>query len=107
MKPSQETSPGHKFFDRIADGYLTKEDFVSLYDGSAEVLHSRNPYSPGDPTINVKYTVDEWSRRIKALLSWHFVQLVDVQGVWLVQVPNQGPIHGVMATADGPFIVEL
>jgi len=106
LKPPQETAPGHKFFDRITDGYLTQEDFAMLYDGSAEVLHCRNPYAPGDPTINVKYTVDEWSRRIKALLGWHFVQLVDVPGLWVIQVPNEGPIHAVMAIADGPFVVE-
>ena len=39
VKPPQEISPGHKFFDRVEDGFLTKEDFVTLYDGSAEVLH--------------------------------------------------------------------
>jgi hypothetical protein len=106
LKPPQETAPGRKFFDRVTDGYLTKEDFVTLYDGAAEVLHCRNPYASGDPTINVKYTVDEWSRRIKALLGWHFVQLVDVQGLWVVQVPNEGPVHGFLAMADGPFVVE-
>jgi hypothetical protein len=106
LKPPQEISPGHKFFDRVEDGFLTKEDFVTLYDGSAEVLHCRNPYAPGDPTVNVKYTVDEWSRRIKALLSWHFVQIVDVQGLWVVQVPDQDPVRGFFGAADGPFVVE-
>jgi hypothetical protein len=106
LKPPQQIAPGHKFFDRVADGFLTKEDFSTLYDGSAEVLHCRNPYAPGDPTIDVKYTVDEWSRRIKALLSWHFVQIVDVQGLWVIQVPDQGPVQGFPAAADGPFVVE-
>jgi hypothetical protein len=106
LKPPQEIAPGQKHFDRAADGFLTQEDFATLYDGSAEVLHCRNPYAPGDPTINVKYTVDEWTRRIKALLSWHFVQLVDVQGLWVIQVPNEGPVHVFGAMADGPFEVE-
>src|SRR5207302_2614894 len=35
-----------------------------------------------------KYTVNEWSRRIKTLLSWHFIHIVDVQGLWVIQVPN-------------------
>ena len=48
-------APGRKHFDRVEDGYLTKEDFVLLYDGCAEVLHCRNPYAPGDPTINVQF----------------------------------------------------
>jgi hypothetical protein len=105
LKPPQETAPGHKLFDRIANGFLTKEDFETLYDGSAEVLHCRNPYTPGDPIINVKFTVDEWSRRIKALLGWHFVQLVDVDGLWVIQVPDQGPVRGFAAMTDGPFVV--
>jgi len=28
LKPPQETTPGHKFFDRVSEGYLTKEDFT-------------------------------------------------------------------------------
>lgn len=106
LMPPRQTAPGHKFFDRVTDGFLSQDDFVTLYDGSAEVLHCRNPYAPGDPTINVKYTVDEWSRRIKLLLSWHFVQIVDVQGLWVIQVPDDGPVHGFFGAADGPFVVE-
>jgi hypothetical protein len=105
LKPPVETSPGHKFFDRIVDGFLTQDDFVTLYDGSAEVLHCRNPYAHGDPTINVKYAVDDWSRSIKTLLGWHFVQIVDVPGLWVIQVPNDGPIRGFFGSADGPFVV--
>jgi len=106
LKPPRETAPRQKHFDRVTDAYLTQEDFETLYDGSAEVLHCRNPYAPGDPTIDVKYTVDEWSRRIKALLSWHFVQLVDVPGLWVIRVPNEGLVQGFSAMADGPFVVE-
>jgi hypothetical protein len=36
LQPPREITPGHKFFDRIVDGYLTKEDFATLYDGSVE-----------------------------------------------------------------------
>jgi hypothetical protein len=106
LKPPRETAPGHKQFDRVEDGFLTREDFEALYDGGSEVLHSRNPYAPGDAAIDVKYTVDEWSRRVKALLSWHFVQLVDVHGIWVVQVANDGPIRAFPAITDGPFVVE-
>lgn len=69
LKEPREVAPGQKHFDRVEGGYLDREDFVTLYDGCSEVLHSRNPYKAGDPTINVQHTVDEWSRRIKTLLS--------------------------------------
>jgi len=35
VKPTRETAPSHKFFDRVTDGFLSKGDFESLYDGSA------------------------------------------------------------------------
>jgi hypothetical protein len=105
LKEPQEISPGGKHFDRIETGYLTKSDFEALYDGCAEVLHCRNPYAPGDPTINITHPVEEWLRRIKTLLAWHFVQLVDTPGLWVIKVPNDGPVQAVLAMADGPFVV--
>jgi hypothetical protein len=60
LKAPQELAPGRKHFDRLEDGYLTKEDFVLLYDKCAEVLHSRNPYSPEDPAIDIHYKAEEW-----------------------------------------------
>src|ERR1035438_9699065 len=29
LKPPQETAPGQKFFDRVTEGFLTKEDFAA------------------------------------------------------------------------------
>src|SRR5258707_2442141 len=60
LMPPREIAPGRKHFDRVTGGYLTKDDFATLYDGSAEVMHCCNPYAPGNPTINVQHTVDEW-----------------------------------------------
>src|ERR1700719_4649129 len=57
------------------------------------------PNAPGNSTINVKHTVEEWSRRIKSLLGWHFVQLVDSNELWVAQVPNEGPVHAFRAAA--------
>jgi hypothetical protein len=33
-------------------------------------------------------------------------QLVDVQGLWVIQVPDEGPVRGFFGAADGPFVVE-
>lgn len=106
LNEPKELAPSRKHFDRVEVGYLTKDDFVVLYDGCAEVLHCRNPYASGDTTINVHFTIEEWLRRIKLLLSWHFVQLVDTPGLWVIQVPNEGPVRALAALADGPFVVQ-
>lgn len=105
LKEPREIALGKKHFDRVEQGFLTKEQFVQLYDDSAELIHCRNPYAPTDASA-VTPGPDEWSRRFKALLSWHLVQLVDVAGIWVVQVPNEGPVTAFMAAADGPFVVE-
>ena len=75
-------------FEPINEGFLTEDDFATLYQASSEVLHTRNPYRESDPTIQVKYTVAEWISRIQALLSWHQVVLLD-GGSWVVHIHRQ------------------
>jgi len=91
--------PGFRHFTRVPDGYLTKDDFSVLYDGSSGVLHVRNPYSTKSPIINVKHTVQEWVNRIQKLLSLHFVQIA-TGDVWLARIPGGGPIRVCLATAQ-------
>jgi hypothetical protein len=71
-----------------------------------EVLHSRNPYSPDDTTIDIRYKAEEWLIRIKKLLNWHFIHLFDSFQLWVVHVPNEGPVRTFGAIADGPFVVQ-
>jgi hypothetical protein len=102
----QQIAPGHKHFDRVRDGFLTREDFVVLYDAaSVQALHTRNPYAPSDGAVELKYTLDRWSTRIKTLLSLHCVKLVDVHGLWVVRVGNEGPVEALTAVTNGDFAV--
>ncbi len=93
-----ETSPGHKFFgEPLADGFLTREDFVFLYQRSSEGLHTRNPYNAGDPTIKIKYSVPEWVTRFQKLLSWHNTELLNGDR-WVVNIPCEGPVGAWVAS---------
>jgi len=88
-----EAAPGLKHFgEPLTDGFLTRDDFVLLYDRSSEALHTRNPYKEGDPTINIKYTVQEWVSRFQRLLSLHCVTLLN-GGRWIVNIPCEGSVH--------------
>jgi hypothetical protein len=78
------------------DGFLTKDDFVSLYDVTGNFLHVRNPFDTRDPVIRMRYSVKQWLERIQALLTLHVVRLVD-GNVWVVQVPEQGPVRMTLA----------
>jgi hypothetical protein len=44
--------------------------------------------------------------RIGRLLTWHVMQIPDLQGLWLICVPSDGPCHSFLASSDGEFIVE-
>jgi hypothetical protein len=91
MDEPREIAPGRKHFPRPVDGFLTKDDFVFLYDAASGVLHTRNPYTTKDPTIPVRYPVAKWVERIQRLLALHHVQLVG-GGLWIVQIPNEGDV---------------
>ena len=80
-----QTAPGQKHFEPLTDGFVARDDFVHLYNCSSEALHTRNPYKEGDPTINIKYTVQEWIARFQRLLSWHYATLLNGD-VWVVNI---------------------
>jgi hypothetical protein len=84
--------PRHFHFDRPSDGFMTANEFVQLYDSTADVLHIRNPFKPGDPTIRIGYTVEQWVARIQRLLSWHLMHLTD-GGVWVIKIPTEGDVQ--------------
>ncbi len=90
--PTPRVESGLYFPGFVTEGFLTKEDFVMLYQASSEVLHTRNPFSPKDPVIQIGYAVDEWVMRIQKLLTWHLVHLVD-GGKWFVTIPSEGAVH--------------
>ncbi|MCC6291226.1 MAG: hypothetical protein IT164_01135 [Bryobacterales bacterium] len=92
VEAPKETPRGLKHVGRLADGFMTREEFAKLYKYSSEVLHTRNPYKEGDPTISIGYTVEEWLARFRKLLRWHFMTLVNHNAV-LCTMPDQGLIH--------------
>jgi hypothetical protein len=94
---------GIKHFEDIKEGYLTRENFVLLYDATSEVLHTRNPFRGGDPTIQFKHTLQEWVGQIQALLSMHYLQLVDSSDLWVVVMHDarDGKVHVLPAAPRG------
>src|ERR1700687_844653 len=81
-----------KHFEPVVDGYLTKSDFVVLYDKSSEILHARIPFSAKDPVVQIGYSVAKWIERIQRLLGLHLVHLVDDDTKWIVEINNDGPV---------------
>lgn len=94
--PPQETAPGRKHFPQPDEGYMTIPEFVALYDAASDLLHTRNPFSDKDPTVELHYPVQdpvqEWVMRIRRLLGWHFMHLLSGDR-WIVHMPPQGDVQ--------------
>jgi hypothetical protein len=86
---------GAKHFERVEGDYLTQEDFTTLYDLCSEVLHTWNPFTMKEKHINFKRSVTEWVQRIDRLLRLHFMQFVDREEIWVVDMEYSadGKVH--------------
>ena len=96
VQPPKLLDNGVKHLDLVPDGFLTRSEFVTLYEKSSEFLHSRNPFTTKDPVVKLGYSTKEWVSRIKCLLKLHITHLVD-GSVWIIDVRNEGPVQGYRA----------
>jgi hypothetical protein len=93
VEPPKVLNNGVKHLDLVPDGFLTRPEYVTLYEKASEFLHSRNPFTPKDPVVKLGYNTRGWVSRIKCLLKLHVTDLVD-GSVWIIEVPNEGPVRG-------------
>lgn len=90
-----QNEKGVKHFANVADGYLTREEFVILYQKCSEALHARNPFRTDSKVINFGRSIREWVGRIQKLLAVHYMQLAGSENLWVVlmQHPDDGKVH--------------
>jgi len=82
------TVPRHHHFEPLKVGFLTRSEFVELYDLCSKVLHSPNPFAD-HAAINFNMSVGDWTQRIRHLLSFHFFRLAGLPQLWLGEL--EGP----------------
>ena len=69
----------------VTDGFLTRDDLVSIYEQISAVLHAENPYRQKLDLERIRSEMGIWVTRIVNLLNHHQIQLVnpDLQ-IWVV-----------------------
>ena len=92
---------GVKHLVDVTKAFLTKEDFVFLYDKASEALHVWNPFKAPKQVINFERSIAEWVERICTLLNEHWIQLYESEDVWFVQMiqPEDGKVHAYYSKA--------
>jgi hypothetical protein len=53
--------PNRWHFEFRTDGFLTKDDFVFLYDTTSDVLHAWNPFNRREAVVDFKRPLAEWA----------------------------------------------
>lgn len=60
----------------IEHGYLTKKEFVEIYEKCGGMLHARNPFAGEKPIKEIQTCFPEWLTKICILLNHHHIRLV-------------------------------
>ncbi|PJB72389.1 MAG: hypothetical protein CO093_03170 [Alphaproteobacteria bacterium CG_4_9_14_3_um_filter_47_13] len=63
---------------------LNREEFIELYEICSSVIHTANPYGDNPKQIDFKRSLDDWLKKIAALLDSHVIRLVDSKDFWLI-----------------------
>ena len=80
----------------INSGFLTKKDYVRLYDACGSILHARNPFARGERDASTFLSdTPTWMERIRVLLNHHQIQLLDTdKQIWvLMQADSDRRVH--------------
>lgn len=81
--------------EKITEEYLTKENFIDIYDKCCNILHAHNPYNEYPDIVKIKELMSHWVDKIVKLLNHHQIQLVESgKQLWiLMQSKDEGKVH--------------
>ncbi|AOJ04063.1 hypothetical protein WS70_19445 [Burkholderia mayonis] len=105
---AQDSPNNHFHFDRKESGYLTKDEFIDVYDRLGKHLHARNPWSTGDAYAGLPEMIDKTVDAAHGLIELHvaYIRTPQFSGVWLTEIPRGTLVPKmVLAQADGPYVV--
>ena len=83
---------GQRIFDlqHVTDGYLTKDDFLSIYEKCGGMLHAENPYGQRRDIQAIKDEFPIWMNKIIVLLNHHNIKLVDGETMIIALMQGEG-----------------
>jgi len=77
----------------IEEGYLTKEEFVTIYDECSELMHAENPFASPKQLDILSSKFQSWYNKILILLNHHQLQLVDLNlQIWVIMNTDNGRV---------------
>jgi hypothetical protein len=90
IEEEDSNKPGIKAqFKNITDGYLTKEDFIELYDRCGKILHADNPFGEKIGYSSYEKEVSLWISKIYCLLRCHQIHLLGDENIYLIHMEEE------------------
>jgi len=96
VQVKDETTEKVKSVDSLKKPFLTKADFVTLYEMCGAILHAENPYGQSRDVAGYDQQVSTWLDKTVALLNHHQIQLLDSDLMWwvIMHAEDDGRVHG-------------
>lgn len=72
------------------DGFLSREDFVKIYDKCGKIMHSPNPFGSHYDYDFYESKIVEWESLIIGLLNCHLIHIKGIDGFYLIHMKELG-----------------
>lgn len=79
-----------------SEGFLTRDDFVKIYDKCGKMMHSNNPFGSHYDYGYYSGKIAEWVGLIVGLLNSHLIHIKGIDGFYLIHMQEEGreDVHG-------------
>jgi len=98
IKEVTSTTPGviNDFTSIPESEYLSKKEFIKLYEKCGGLMHAENPYGSKRDIKHYEDNVKVWLGKIVRLLNSHTIQLVNANWFYLIHMQENGrdDVHG-------------
>lgn len=76
--------------------FLTREDFVKVYDKCGMMMHASNPFGSKYDYDFYNKQINEWLNLIIELLQSHLIHIKGIEGFYLIHMQEEGKegVHG-------------
>jgi len=80
----------------VKDGYLTKKEFVKVYNKCGGILHADNPFGSKTDYSYYEKGISAWMTRILKLLNAHTIRLLNDENIYLIHMEEERDrkVHG-------------
>ena len=77
-------------------GFLTREDFVKVYEKCGKMMHANNPFGSQADFDYYSQKIPEWEDLIIGLLNCHIIHIKGVEGFYIIHMKEEGrdDVHG-------------